>query len=211
MFFDLPPVQPSTEIVITSDYVRDGLSLTDGKGAVQGAVRLDAGAVYVRAAGTLAKFDNAYGADAEVRLTAGVEREVAGFNVNASATYTNYRGTIAGVDNDEMDYRVDVSRDFGKVNAAVAFQYNPDTFLGGGSEKLVDTRVSVPVGYGAELSGGAGRVWADQGDYTIWNVGVTKNITETVALDVRYYDNTADNRVGVSYGDRIALSLRTSF
>lgn len=210
MFIDLPPV-PSTEIVVASDYVRDGVSLTNGNVAYQGAVTLDAGHVYVRATGTVADFQNVYDADAELRLAVGAKTTIAGFGMDLSATYTNYHGVIAGADNEEVDYRLTASRKFGEVSTAVAVQYNPDVIGNRGEETLIDTRLAFPVGKGAELSGGAGRAFADYGDYTIWNAGVTKNVTETVALDVRYFDSNGEDRFGTAFGDRFVVSLRASF
>lgn len=210
MFFDLPPVQPSAEVVIASDYVRDGVSLTNGETVYQGAVRLDMDKVYVKAG--VAAGDFALGADTEAQLAIGARTDFAGFQVDASATYTNYRGVIAGVDNEEVDYRVTASREVGPINAAVSYQYNPDAFGGVGKEHLVDTRVTLPVKFaGAQLNGGVGRVWSDAGDYTIWNAGVTKNFAERYAVDARYFDSNAEERFGTAYGDRFVVSLRASF
>lgn len=212
MFFDIPAPAPTTEIVITSDYVRDGLSLTNGNAALGGAVQLDASVFYAKAGATLAKFDNVADADAELSATVGAKKTFGDYTVDLSATYNNYRGAEVGFDNDEFTYRLDVARAWGPVTTNVAFQYTDNAVGLVGEEKIASAGLAFPVGFGAVASGGAGRVWTDLGDYTTWNVGVTKNITETVALDVRYFDNDTNLQGrGVDYGDRFAVSLRTSF
>ena len=61
------------------------------------------------------------------------------------------------------------------------------------------------------LSGAVGRQWVSSDlDYTTWNLGAAYQLTDTLALDLRYHD-TDQHDFGDTYGARAVATLKATF
>ena len=93
-----------------------------------------------------------------------------------------------------------------------AVYYSPD-FFGAAEDDATYAEVNGAVSPADKwtVSGAVGRQWVSSDlDYTTWNLGAAYQLTDHLALDVRYFD-TDEHDFGSSYDSRVVASLKAVF
>jgi uncharacterized protein (TIGR02001 family) len=204
---DLPPPDPSLEIVIASQGMSKGLRQTDG---MQLVVRPEIafGHAY---AGLLAKNVTSPVTDAEGHAFVGYRTRAGAFELNASIGYHRQLGVDGPADDDRFEFFVSAVRPVGPVTARLSATYSPDDFGATRQSLYLEGGASVDVLAGASLSANLGR--RERGgapDYTAFNAGASYTVRRIVTLDLRYYD-TAQSGLGEIYAPRVVAALRLRF
>lgn len=198
--------ETTVDVGVTSDYVKNGLSLSDESVAVQAGVTTVFGNdVYVGAQATTLT-DSV----TEVSAAAGVRPTWNGFDFDLGVKYNAFVGNDA----DELNYgevTAGVSRAFGPARVGFGVTYSPD-FLGLLDETYTyQTSASYAVTDRLVVSGtyGVFDIDAVDANYDFYNVGAAYNLTDALALDVRYHNTNLDIQPAAS--ERVVLSLKASF
>jgi uncharacterized protein (TIGR02001 family) len=204
---DLPPPDPSLEIVIASQGMSKGLRQTEG---VQLVVRPEVafGHAY---AGLLAKNVTSPVTDAEGQAFVGYRTHAGGFELNASIGYHHQLGVHGRTDADRFEFTASAARPIGPVTPRLAATYSPDDFGATRQSLYLEGGASVSVFPGASLSANlARRERGGAPDYTAFNAGVSYSFPRNVTLDLRYYDTTRSG-LGEIYEPRVVGSVRLRF
>ena len=151
--------------------------------------------------------DIAQGADTEIVATVGYAPEIGGFEFDFSAMHKTLSGAAAGYDNRYMEYQADVSRDVGPVGVRLRVNYTPDGSGGTDEAWWVEAQGGVAIDNRTKATVALGERITDTGtEYTAWNAGVKRKLTDQFALDVRWYD-TDGHTFGERYEGRLIAAL----
>lgn len=203
--------QVSGNVAIASDYVFRGVSQTLEEPAISAGVDLTQAGFYAGAWASNVDFGDG-ATDAEIDLYAGYRSEVAGFALDLGVVGYVYAGQPDGADYDFVELKVAASRSIGPATLGAAVFHSPDFF--GASEDQA-TYAELNGSWNATerwtLSGALGRQWVSSDlDYSTWNLGAAYQITDNLALDVRYHD-TGEHDFGETYGARAVAMLKATF
>jgi uncharacterized protein (TIGR02001 family) len=204
---DLPPPDPSLEIVIASQGMSKGLRQSDG---MQFIVRPEIafGHAY---AGVLAKNVTSPVTDVEAHAFVGYRTRAGAFELNASIGYHRQLGVDGPVDDDRFEFFASAARVIGPVTTRFGATFSPDDFGATGRSLYLEGGASVDVFAGASLSANLSRRERNGApDYTAFNAGGSYAIGRVVTLDLRYYD-TARSGLGEVYEPRVVGSVRLRF
>lgn len=195
-------------VAVGSDYVFRGVSQTEEDAAISGGVDLASGMVYAGAWASSVDPDT----NAEIDLYAGVRPEFAGWVWDIGAVGYFYTGQPNGADYDYVEAKVAASRAFGPVTLGAAVYWSPDFFGAAEDEATyVEANASFSPADRWTISGAVGRQFLSSDfDYTTWNLGVARQLTDNLAVDVRYHD-TDEHAFGDIYGSRAVVSLKAAF
>lgn len=205
--FDLPPPDPSIEIVVASRGMTKGLSQTEG---VQLLVRpeIASGPLYV--AGIFKNVETST-SDGEAWLTLGARHGFGGFELSASATAKFSVGGPGHADRDSLEFQVTASRAFGPVTPRLSLTWSPDDLGAGGESLYAEANASLRLTGAATLSGGLGRrERAGAPDYTAFNIGAAYTVSRPLAFELRYFDNDRSG-LGDQFRARLVGSVRLRF
>jgi len=204
---DLPPPDPSLEIVIASQGMSKGLRQTDGVQLV-GRGEIAFGHFY---AGLLAKNVTSPVTDVEAQAYLGFRARAAGFELGGSVGYHRQLGADPSADGERFEFQAAASRPIGAVTARLSAVFSPDDFGATRRSLYLEGGASVTVFRGASLSANLGRRERDGApDYTSFNVGASYAVTSWLNADLRYYD-TAQSGLGEIYEPRVVGALRLRF
>lgn len=200
----------SANVAVTSDYVFRGVSQTGEAPAIQAGVDLTHGLAYAGAWGTNVDFGD--DTDAELDLYAGVRPRFGGFDWDFGVVGYFYTGQPDGADYDYIELKAAASRAIGPATVGAAVFWSPDFF---GASEDEATYAEVNAAYAPAdrwtISGAVGRQWVSSDfDYATWNLGAGYQLTERLALDVRYHD-TDQSGFGDGYGSRAVATLKAAF
>jgi uncharacterized protein (TIGR02001 family) len=208
------PASPSIawNVAVGSDYVFRGVSQTEEDAAISGGVDLTSGSVYAGAWASNVAFPGDPDTNAEIDLYAGVRPEFAGWNWDVGAVGYFYTGQPNGADYDYVEVKVAASRAFGPATLGAAVYYSPDFFGAAEDEATyVEANAAFSPADKWTVSGAVGRQFVSSDfDYTTWNLGLARQLTDNLALDVRYHD-TDEHGFGDIYGSRAVVSLKAVF
>jgi|GEM_PF-736608 len=197
-------------LTIATDYSTRGTSQTGGRPVVQGGVEVSKGIFY---AGTWASnVDLGDSTNAEVDFYTGVRSQTAGLDWDLRALGYVYVGQPDGSEYNYAEYRASVAKQVGRTRlGAVAF-YTPDYFGTTKDEALfLQTTAAHQINERWSISGAVGRQWIPgPNDHTTWHFGPSYQATESLAVDLRYYDTDAHD-LGSNYEGRVVLSLKAAF
>jgi uncharacterized protein (TIGR02001 family) len=200
----------SANVALTSDYVFRGVSQTQEDPAISAGVDLTKNGFYV--GGWASNVDFGDNTDAEVDLYAGYRPEVAGYALDFGVIGYLYAGQPDGADYDYVELKAAASRAVGPATLGAAVYYSPD-FFGASEDEATYAEINGAVSPADKwtISGAVGRQWvsSDQ-DYTTWNLGAAYQLTDTLAVDLRYHD-TDQHDFGDIYGARAVATLKASF
>lgn len=138
------------------------------------------------------------GSDAEAEFVIGYQPESFGYQFDFNVAYKNRLDADAGYDEDTFEFTGAASRAIGPATGQLEIQYSPDA--AGSTKAFTWVEGSAEWAFSGKLDGSValGRREQDNApDYTAWNVGVTYALTDSIGLDVRYYDTDA-----VEFGDQ---------
>ena len=204
---DLPPPDPSLEIVIASQGMSKGLRQTDGVQLV-GRGEIAVGHVY---AGLLVKNVTSPVTDVEAQAYLGYRTHAAGFELGGSIGYHRQLGAGPAADGARFEFQASVARPLGPVTPRLSAIFSPDDFGATRRSLYVEGGVSVAIFPGASLSANLGRRERVGGpDYTSFNAGASYAVTSWLTADLRYYD-TAQSGLGAIYEPRVVGSVRLRF
>ena len=199
----------SGRLGVATENVAKGLGKSDGEPSVSGGVEAAVAGFYAGFSGSTVALSG--GADAELVATIGYVREIGGIEVDASAMHKVHTNTVPGYDDRFMEYQVDVSRDLGAVGATLRLNYTPDGPGAGQDAWWVEGLAGAPLGDRTRVSGSLGRRITDSGvEYTAWNIGARRKLTDALGLDVRWYD-TDEHAQGERYESRLVAALNYAF
>ncbi|MEA3043641.1 MAG: hypothetical protein QOH47_1479 [Sphingomonadales bacterium] len=205
--FDLPPPDPSLEIVIASRGYSKGLAQTEGVQILaRGEVAF--GHAYV---GLLWKNVTSPVADGEAQSYLGYRTRAGGFDLNATIGYHHQTGVDGPTDDDRFEVSATVSRPFGRITPRVQIVASPNDFGGTRESIYFESGASVSILPGASLSANIGRRERSRAtDYTAFNFGASYTVRNMVTLELRYHD-TAQSNFGEIYEPRVVGSMRLRF
>ena len=200
----------SGQVGVASEYVGKGLGKSDEQPAAFGSVRWETGGFY--ASGFVSQAASTRGADAEVILSAGYQRELIGLDVDILVMRREMAGESRGIDSGYFEFQADVSRDLtDRINARLRVNYSPDTYGAVDAAWWSEVQASFKLTSADKLSAAyALRRMDNSLTYDAWNIGVKHKFTPAIAADVRWYD-TDRHDVGVRYAGRLVASLSYSF
>lgn len=198
------------QVGIASEYIGKGLGKSDEDPAAFGSVRWQTNGFYVN--GFASQAASTKGADAEVIVAAGYERDIGDWGVDVQVMHRQMTGETNGVDSGYVELQGDVSRDLtDRVSARMRVNYSPDTYGGGDAAWWSEAQASFKLSSADKLSVAYGVRRVDNGaDYNAWNIGVKHKFTPAVAADLRWYD-TDEHDLGSRYEGRLVASLSYSF
>ena len=150
--------------------------------------------------------------DAEIDLYAGVRPEFGGFNWDFGVVSYFYAGQPDGADYDYVELKAATSRAVGPATLGAAIYYSPD-FFGATEDEATYAEINGAISPADKwtISAAVGRQWVSSDfDYTTWNLGAAYQLTDHLALDVRYFD-TDEHDFGAAYDGRVAASLKATF
>ena len=202
---------------LTTDYVRRGVSQSDGHGAVQlaGDVAFDVG-VYAGVWGSTIDINNGSGRsrDTEMNLYAGYGRDISStLHLSTYVVAYFFPGQTGNVDYDYIEYSVSANLN---DRLWLEYSYSPDLYNTGFSTSNIEAIVELPLHDDFTMSAGVGRYDTSRLTgkvYTYWQIGITRPFRR-VDLDLRYHDTDRDVFI-ISTPDsaraRLALSLTIPF
>ena len=142
---------------------------------------------------------------------------LAGYALDFSVIGYLYAGQPDGADYDYVELKAAASRavgqtPFGLATLGTAVYYSPD-FFGASEDEATYAEINGAVSPADKwtVSGAVGRQWVSSDlDYTTWNLGAAYQLTDTLAVDLRYHD-TDQHDFGDIYGARAVATLKASF
>lgn len=208
------PAGPSIawNLAVGSDYVFRGVSQTEEGAAVAGGVDLTSGTFYAGAWASNVAFPGDRDTSAEFDVYAGIRPEFAGWNWDIGAVVYAYVDEPEGADYTYVEAKVAVSRAFGPITMGASVYYSPDYF-GAPEDEATYAEINGALSPADRwtLSGAVGRQFVSSDfDYTTWNFGIARQLTDNLTLDVRYHD-TGEHDFGHTYGSRAVASLKATF
>ena len=190
---------------VASEYIGKGIGKSNGEIAPYGSVEVSTGQVYASVFASTAEISS--GADAETIATLGWRPTVGDVKFDLAILNRDLPGTRAGVDSNYFEYQADATRAFGRVTTRLRVNYSPDGFAATKEAWWIELQGSMALDSRTKASVAIADRSADGGaEYTAWNAGLKRKLTDNVSLDVRYFD-TADHGLGEPYEGRLVASL----
>lgn len=190
---------------LASEYVGKGVGKSNGEIAPFGSVEVGAGQAYATVFASTAELSQ--GSDAEIITTVGWRPTVGDVKFDLAILNRDLPGSRDGVDSNYFEYQADASRAFGRVTTRLRINYSPDGFAATREAWWIELQGSMALDSRTRASASIADRSADGGaEYTAWNAGVKRKLTDDVSLDVRWFD-TADHDLGDAYEGRLVASL----
>jgi uncharacterized protein (TIGR02001 family) len=201
-----------------TDYLFRGVSRTDDRGQVFASADagLDEGYAGVWASNTAFRTPDGVRSGAEVDVYGGWRPEFRGYNLDFGAQYDSFADQPAGMGLDYAELYAKVSRLIGPVTGRLGVHYSPAFTAGGGQAWYAEGGADYAITRDWIASASVGHQSIARptvlggGDYLTWNAGITHNIGDHLAVDVRYSD-TDQHGYGQTYGSRLVGQIRASF
>lgn len=199
----------SVKATVASEYVSKGTGKSDGDPAFQLDAKWDFDPVYVGVWGSNA--DVSQGGDSELHAYVGAEFDagVVGFDLRAMAK--TMPGTPDGVHSEWLEFRAEATAPLAGTDLRLRVEYSPDNYAATEAAWWVEAQASREIAEDWKISAAYGAREQDGGaDYRAWNAGVTWDVTDRLALDLRWYD-TDSRSLGENYDGRVYLAATVSF
>ena len=199
----LPPADPGFEMLISSQGMSQGVTITDG---IQFFPRLtlrvgglQAGAQWRNVASPAAS--------GVAAVSGRYERKVGGWQADATVRY-RIRTGFTGIGNaDSWDFSASARRSFGRGTIIIAGDYSPKEF-GRGQSLYAEVAPSLAVG-AVRISGAVGRRFREIDPYASASLGISRTIDKSITLDARLYA-TDRSDLGERYQPRVVISARVT-
>jgi uncharacterized protein (TIGR02001 family) len=196
-------------VTAASNYIFRGVSQTENRPAIFGAVRVTDDQFYVGVGIENVDFHNS--TSAEYDLSAGWAPVVLGTKFDFGVIRYGYIGEPDHTHIDTVDYKAAVSHDFGPVTVGGVVYYTANFFGSGHDGVYYAGRVTYRVIKSLSVSGALGRQTVSDGiNHTTWNAGLDYSFTKNITLDARYYDTNAHS-LGDTYGSHYVAAIKFSF
>lgn len=151
------------------------------------------------------------GSELELKASAGLRPEVAGFDLDFNAAWKYQVDANPGADQDSWEFTADVNRSIGPASGRIRLQYTPDST--GSTEAWTWVEARLGWDFTDKLRGTAsiGRREQDNSvDYTGWNAGFTYAVTRNIEAELRYHATDADVP-GEQYADALVAGISFAF
>ena len=199
----------AVQIGLATEYLGKGVAKSNEEPSVSGSIELTHGGFFASVFAATAEMSS--GADSEILTTLGYRTAVAGTGVDLMVVNRELPGTRPGGDQNYTELQADFSRKFGPVSTRFRVNYTADGY--GATEEAwwVELQGGVSLDRSTRLTAAIADRTADGGaEYVAWNLGVKRKLTDSFALDLRYYDTDGADRYGDSYGSRVVAALTFS-
>ena len=151
------------------------------------------------------------GSELEVKASAGIRPQLAGFDLDFNAAFKYQVDANPGADADAWEFTADVKRSIGPASGRLRLQYSPDST--GSTEAWTWAEARLGWAFTDKLEGTAsiGRREQDNSlDYTGWNAGFSYALTRNIEADLRYHATDADVP-GEQYADALVAGVTFAF
>ena len=151
------------------------------------------------------------GSELELKASAGLRPEVAGFDLDFNAAWKYQVDADPGADEDAWEFTADARRSIGPASGRLRLQYSPDST--GSTEAWTWVEARIGWDFTDKLQGTAsiGRREQDNSvDYTGWNAGFTYAVTRNIEAELRYHATDADVS-GEQYADALVAGISFAF
>lgn len=201
---DLPPPNPTMEVVLASRGMSKGIAQTEnGQVVVKPSVTI--GPIQV---GAQWKNVDSAAADGEAAAYANLVKTVGRLQLNGGVAYKWQTSVNEPADSRSWEFTGGATAKFGKLSLRASAIYSPNDLGGARQSTFLEAGPAYDLGSGWRLSGAiARRHRVDGPDYTAFNGGIGYTVHKVLTLDLRYYD-TAQSGLGEPYHARVVGSLR---
>ncbi|GGZ33376.1 TorF family putative porin [Asticcacaulis endophyticus] len=202
----------SAEVKGLTDGIYRGVSQTEGLPQYIAGAQVAYGKVFV---GTLFKSmrDRTTGVDNQTQALIGYKTKFNGTDITARAIYKQYNGVRPGIDDEFMEYEVNLSRKVSdKLTGKLNLAYSPDNYGNRAKQaNFVEIGVDYKLTPRLSLQAAGGFRHVENGtDYTSYLVGATYAVTKTLNASLTYtHTDKAD--LGDKYGDATFITLSKKF
>lgn len=186
-------------------------SKSDGDAFVWGEAEWESASGLFYAGPSFETIRSSTGSELELKASAGVRPQFAGFDLDLNAAYKYQVDANPGADADAWEFTADVKRSIGPASGRLRLQYSPDST--GSTEAWTWVEARVGWDFTDKLSGTAsiGRREQDNSlDYTGWNAGFSYALTRNIEADLRYHATDA-NVPGEQYADALVAGISFAF
>lgn len=186
-------------------------SKSDGDAFVWGEAEWESASGLFYAGPSFETIRSSTGSELELKASAGVRPQFAGFDLDLNAAFKYQVDANPGADADAWEFTADVKRSIGPASARLRLQYSPDST--GSTEAWTWVEARLGWDFTDKLSGTAsiGRREQDNSlDYTGWNAGFTYALTRNIEADLRYHATDADVP-GEQYADALVAGVSFAF
>lgn len=151
------------------------------------------------------------GSELELKASAGLRPQVAGFDLDFNAAWKYQVDANPGADNDAWEFTADVKRSIGPASGRLRLQYSPDSIGSTRAWTWVEARVGWDFTDKLQGTASIGRREQDNSvDYTGWNAGFTYALTRNLEAELRYHGTDADVP-GEQYADALVAGISFAF
>lgn len=186
-----PAAELGGYVALTTDYVRRGVTQSDGNPALQlGGEVSFANGIYVGAWGSTTDIDNGAGRqrDREVNYYVGYALDLGeSWRLTANTVAYAYPGQTGSIDYDYREYSVGGSYD---DRIWLEYSYSPDLYHSGLSSTNIDVFAEWPLNGTWSIGAGAGRYDTSKltgSAYLYWQLGITATF-KWADVDLRIHD-----------------------
>jgi uncharacterized protein (TIGR02001 family) len=199
----------AVEATGASQLVSKGTGKSAGDAAFQLEATWDFDPVYIGAWGSNA--DVSQGGDAELHAYVGVKPKVGDVAFDLRAMVKTMPGTPGGVQSEWLELRADTTLPVAGTDLRLRVEYSPDNYAATEAAWWVEAQASRRLAEDWQVSAAYGLREQDDGaDYRAWNAGITWKATETLALELRWYDTDSHER-GENFDGRVYLAATVAF
>ena len=208
---DAPSDSWSFAFGAASDNRSKDASKSDGDPFVWGEAEWESASGLFYAGPSFETIRSSTGSELEVKASAGIRPQLAGFDLDLNAAFKYQVDANPGADADAWEFTADVKRSIGPASGRLRLQYSPDST--GSTEAWTWVEARVGWDFTDKLSGTAsiGRREQDNSlDYTGWNAGFSYALTRNIEADLRYHATDADVP-GEQYADALVAGVTFAF
>ena len=197
-------LDPGVELVAASRGVSEGLANTDGPQLI---LRMFVEAGPVRIGGQWKNVSSPV-AKGVLAIFASTSRTVGKTQIGLRAAYRIQTRASRSTDPQAWEFSATAARKFGRTTGRLAMTFSPDDIGSARRALLIEAGPALDLDSSATLSANFGWRWrrASPG-YGAFNIGITRNVTRRLAVDVRAYGTTS-GRLGRPYRPGVVLLAR---
>lgn len=200
----------SGDVTLASEYISKGAGKSGGD--PHASIGVERGFSDTAYAGAwLGNVKTAQGADSEVHLYVGTEREWAGAAFDFRAMYKTLPGTRDDVQEDHLEFRADAEKSWGANALRLRVEFAPDGYAATKEAWWVESQYSRKLTDRLTAVAAIGvREQNNSADYTAWNAGLRYAVTDRVGLDLRWFD-TDSHGLGENHEGRLVAAASVDF
>lgn len=204
-----PDIDVSGQIGVASEFVGKGIGKSNREISPFGSIEVKASDVY--ASVFVASAELPQGADLEIVSAIGYRPKVGSVSLDIAIINRDLYGSRTDYQGNSFEYQVDATRKFGPVTARLRLNYTPDGFGATEGAWWNELQGTVSLDPKTKLSAAIGDRNADGGaEYVAWNVGARRKLTDSLSLDLRFYD-TDSPQISDAYDSRFVGSISYAF